>query len=87
MDGIEEKNMLGYNNLANCTRPNIAFYMNLLTRYSSTPTQRYQNGIKNILRYLRGTIDIGLFYVKLVKSKLFGYKDIGYLSNPHKVGS
>ncbi|KAL6328034.1 hypothetical protein AAG906_033301 [Vitis piasezkii] len=29
--------------LANCTRPNIAFSINLLARYSSTPTRRHWN--------------------------------------------
>ena len=27
--------------LANCTRPNIVFFVNLLTKYSSAPTQRH----------------------------------------------
>ena len=38
--------------LANCTRPDIAFSVNLLARYSSAPTRRHWNGIKHILRYL-----------------------------------
>ena len=37
---------------SNCTRLEIAFFVNLLARYSSTPTQRHWNGIKHILRYL-----------------------------------
>ena len=48
--------------LAQCTRPDIAFSVNLLARYSSEPTQRHWAGIKNIFRYLRGTVDLGLFY-------------------------
>ena len=48
--------------LANCTRPYIAFSVNLLARYNSTPTRRHWNGIKHILCYLRGTTDMGLFY-------------------------
>ena len=48
--------------LAQCTRPDISFSVNLLARYSSAPTQRHWNGIKNIFRYLKGTIDLGLFY-------------------------
>ena len=48
--------------LVNYTRPNIAFAVNLLVRYSSAPTQRHWNEIKHILRYLRGTTDLGLFY-------------------------
>ena len=38
--------------LANCIRPNIAFSINLLARYSFVPTRRHWNGIKHILRYL-----------------------------------
>ena len=70
--------------LANCTQPDIAFVVNLLARYSSAPTQRHWNGIKHILRYLRGTTDLGLFYPNGSKPQLVGYADAGYLSDPHK---
>ena len=53
--------------LANYTRPDIAFSINLLARYSSAPTKRHWNGIKHILRYLRGTSDMGLFYSKAME--------------------
>ena len=52
--------------LANCTRPYIAFSVNLLARYNSTPTRRHWNGIKHILCYLCGTNSIGLFYSRKV---------------------
>ena len=48
--------------LANGTRPDIAFAVNLLARFSAAPTKRHWNGIKQILRYLRGTEDLGLFF-------------------------
>ncbi|KAL0439224.1 UNVERIFIED_CONTAM: Secreted RxLR effector protein [Sesamum latifolium] len=69
--------------LANHTRPDITFAVNLLARYSSSPTRRNWNGIKHILRYLRGTMDMGLFYSKVSNSDLIGYADAGYLSYPH----
>ena len=50
--------------IANCTRPDIAFSVNLLARYNFAPTKRHWNGIKHILRYLRGTSDMGLYYSK-----------------------
>ncbi|KAL2235503.1 UNVERIFIED_CONTAM: Secreted RxLR effector protein [Sesamum indicum] len=73
--------------VANNTRPDIAFSVNLLARYSSTPTKRHWNGVKHVLRYLRGTSDMGLYFerhddVKTIK--LVGYSDAGYLSDPHK---
>lgn len=73
--------------LANNTRPDIAFSVNVLARYSSDPTRRHWNGIKHVLRYLCGTRDMGLFYQKNTKSKLVGYADAGYLSDPHKARS
>ena len=47
--------------LANCTRPDIAYAVNLLARYSSAPTRRHWNGIKHILRYLHETTDWDYF--------------------------
>ena len=70
--------------LANCTRPDIVFSVNLLSRYSSTPTRRHWKGIRHILRYLSGTPDMGLFYSNKSEEKLLRYGDAGYLSDPHK---
>ena len=73
--------------LATCTHPDIAFPVNLLARYSFAPTRRHLNGIKHILRYLKGTSNMGLFYSKESKQQLLGYADAGYLSDPHKAQS
>ncbi|XP_069150229.1 secreted RxLR effector protein 161-like [Solanum lycopersicum] len=73
--------------LANTTRPDIAFVVNLLARYSSVPTRRHWNGIKHILRYLKGTTDMGIFYSINCSPNLVGYADAGYLSDPHKARS
>ncbi len=73
--------------LANNTRPDIAFAVNLLARYSSTPTKRHWNGVKHILRYLSGTRDMGLYFQRpdgVQTTHLVGYSDAGYLSDPHK---
>ena len=73
--------------LANYTRPDIAFSVNLLARYCSAPTKRHWNGIKHVLRYLHGISDMGLFYSKAMEPQLLGYVDAGYLSDPHKARS
>ncbi|KAG7528484.1 GAG-pre-integrase domain [Arabidopsis suecica] len=69
--------------LASHTRPDICFAVNLLSRFSSCPTQRHWNGIKQLLRYLQGTVDLGLFYTNHNKEGLVGFADAGYLSDPH----
>jgi hypothetical protein len=50
--------------LANWTRPDIAFTVNLLARHSANPTRRHWAGVKTILRYLNGTQDLGLYFPK-----------------------
>ncbi|XP_070049820.1 secreted RxLR effector protein 161-like [Nicotiana tomentosiformis] len=62
----------------------IAFSVNLLARYNSSPTKRYWNMIKHILRYLKGTLDMSLFYANKGSANLIGYADACYLSDPHK---
>ena len=73
--------------LANCTRPDIAFAVNLLARHSANPTRRHWVGVKTILRYLKGTQDLGLFFPKNQSLNLVGYADAGYLSDPHHARS
>jgi hypothetical protein len=68
--------------LANNTRPNIAFVVNCLVRHSAAPTMRHWNDIKNILRYLYGTTDLGLFFIKNQDHSLIRYADADYLSDP-----
>jgi hypothetical protein len=68
--------------LANNTKYDIIFSVNVLARYSSDPTRRHWNRIKHVLRYHCG--NKGLFYQKITKSKLVGYIDARYLSDPHK---
>jgi hypothetical protein len=68
--------------LANQTRPDIAFSVNLLARHSAEPTIRHCNGIKCILCYLNGTRDLGLYYPTKSDLILTGYSDAGYLSDP-----
>ncbi|KAM0968089.1 hypothetical protein ACFX2J_016395 [Malus domestica] len=50
--------------LAQYTRPDIAFSVNLLARCSSIPTIHHWKGVKGVLRYLRGTTDMDLLYSK-----------------------
>ena len=69
--------------LANYTWPNISFAINLLARYSFSPTRIHWNGVKCILHYVKGTTGKGLFYSNVTKLDLISYADTTYLSNPH----
>ena len=70
--------------LANCTRSDISFTINLVARYSHDPTRQHWIGIQQIFQYLRGTKDIGLFFTNdSMQGQLTGYSDVGFLSDPH----
>jgi hypothetical protein len=73
--------------LANSTRPDIEFAVNLLAHHSTNPTRRHWIGIKPILRYLNGTQDFDLYFPKNQDLRLVGYADAGYLSDPHNARS
>jgi hypothetical protein len=47
---------------ANGTRPDIAFTINKLSKYSSNPDSTHLSALKHLLRYVRGTIDYALTY-------------------------
>ena len=73
--------------LANCTRPDIAFAVNLLARYSASLAKRKWVGVKTILRYLQGTIDLGLFFPKNHDLTMVDYADAGYRLYPYNAKS
>ncbi|KAF3653611.1 putative auxin-induced in root cultures protein 12-like [Capsicum annuum] len=66
--------------LVNATRSDIISSVNLLARYNFFPMRRHWNGLKHILRYLKGTIDMGLFYTNKVSPDLVGYVDAALLN-------
>ena len=55
------------------TRPGIFFAMNTLSQFLTYPRHVHMIGGKNILRYLKGTVDYGIKYDANQKINLEGY--------------
>ena len=47
-----------------CTRPNIANAVGVLSRFTSKPSRDHWLAIERVMRYLIGTKNFGLFYKK-----------------------
>jgi len=58
-----------------CTRPYILYGVGLANRFMETSTMTYFKALKRILRYIKGTIDFGLFYDYSNSFHLVGYSD------------
>ena len=50
------------NFIANWTRPDITFTVNKLCKFMSNPGPAHWQALKHLLRYLKGTRDVGLRY-------------------------
>jgi len=65
--------------LATCTRPDISFAFGRLSRYASAQTTEHLGAAKSLLRYLRGTADLGLSYG--VEGALTDYSDADFAAD------
>ena len=62
--------------VATATRPDIAAAVNILSKYMARPGKEHMEGVKRILRYVKGTINYGLCYnAKDDSCILAGYAD------------
>ncbi|CAL9223939.1 unnamed protein product [Arabidopsis halleri] len=66
--------------LTNCTRPDLAHAVNVLSRYTSNPGHKHWKGITRVLNYLRHTKSYGLHYGK-EPSILEGYSDANWIAD------
>ncbi|CAM8948212.1 unnamed protein product [Rhodiola kirilowii] len=62
------------------TRPDIAYAVGKLSRYTSNPSTHHWEAVMRVLKYLKGTMNQGLTYVGF-PSVLEGYTDASWITN------
>jgi hypothetical protein len=60
------------------SRPDVMFSVCMCARYQSSPRESHLKACKRILRYLKSTQDVGLWYPKESSFELIGYSDSDY---------
>ena len=66
------------------TRPDLLFSVGILSRFMKNFTQEHYNGVKCVLRYVKGTEDYILLYKKGdLKGELIGYSDSDFAGDCH----
>ena len=62
-----------------CTRQYVAYAISITSRYQVNPGEKHWVAVKNILKYLRRTIDMFLFYREVEKElSVSRYTDAGF---------
>ncbi|GJX88601.1 retrovirus-related pol polyprotein from transposon TNT 1-94 [Tanacetum coccineum] len=79
------RGMIGSLMYLTTTRPDIQFSTVLCARYQSNPEESHLIAVKRILRYLKGTPSIGLYYPKCSGFDLKGYSDYAGCNMDRKI--
>lgn len=57
------------------TRPDLSFSVGMASRFMEKPTMMHMKAVKQIMRYLKGTLRFGLVYTQGREELLVGYTD------------
>jgi hypothetical protein len=80
-DPSEYRHMVGALQYCTLTRPDISYSVNQLCQFLHSPTSTHLTAAKRVLRYLKGTLDYGLYYTKGTL-QLNGYCDSDWAGSP-----
>ncbi|XP_073122832.1 secreted RxLR effector protein 161-like [Henckelia pumila] len=78
VDATVYRGLIGSLLYLTANRPDIVFAVCLCARFQSNPKQSHFVAGKRILRYLKGTRNVGLWYAKHNSFNLVGYLDADY---------
>ena len=80
IDSTMYKGMIGSLLYLIASRPDIIYSVCLCDRFQSCPKESHLSVVKRILKYLKRTMDIGLWYPKSDNFELIGFSDADFAS-------
>ncbi|XP_022872692.1 uncharacterized protein LOC111391677 [Olea europaea var. sylvestris] len=63
------------------TRPDIAFSVGVCARFQADPKESHLSSVRRIIRYVSGTVDLGIFYSRNFNLDLASYSDADWAEN------
>jgi hypothetical protein len=79
VDQKEYRSMIGSLLYLTATRPDIQFSMCLCAHFQASPRTSHQQSVKRIFRYLRYTLELGLWYSVSTSLSLLGFSDADFV--------
>eukprot|EP00253_Pinus_taeda_P026080 PITA_26080 len=74
-DATKYRQLVGSLIYLTTTRPDISFAVGILSTFMQKPCERHWSAAKRVLRYLKGTQDLGIKYTQVDDFSLIGYSD------------
>ncbi|XP_074592467.1 secreted RxLR effector protein 161-like [Curcuma longa] len=78
VDSKTYRSMIGSLLYLTASRPDILFAVGMCARYQSCAKESHLTIVKRILRYIKGTLNVGLWYPRNQNFDLIGYTDSDY---------
>ncbi|GJW22157.1 retrotransposon protein, putative, ty1-copia subclass [Tanacetum coccineum] len=78
VDPTHYREMVGTLMYLTASRPDLTFVVCMCSRYQVKPTEKHLHALKKIFKYLRGTINRGLWYPKDIFIALTAYADVDH---------
>jgi hypothetical protein len=78
VDPTQFKQMVGSLMYLTATRSDLMFAVNLIARFMEHPVETHLMVAKRIMRYIRGTIELGIWYKKGKQAELIAYSVSDY---------
>ncbi|XP_016747466.1 secreted RxLR effector protein 161-like [Gossypium hirsutum] len=75
VDASKYRSLVGSLRYLTCTRPDISLSVGIVSRFMEESVYSYWKVLKRILRYIQGTVSLGLFSTNIEDYKLIGYSD------------
>ncbi|GJS43287.1 putative ribonuclease H-like domain-containing protein [Tanacetum coccineum] len=79
VDPSHYRGMIGILLYLTTSRPNLQFAICMCARYQARPTEKHLNAVKRIFRYIKGTVNQGLWYPKDSSIALIAFVDADHV--------
>ncbi|GJW90201.1 hypothetical protein Tco_0167754 [Tanacetum coccineum] len=79
VDPTHYRGMVGTLMYLTASRPDLTFVVCMCARYQAKPTEKHLHVVKRIFKYLRGTVNRGLWYPKDSSIALTAYADVDHV--------
>ena len=73
VDASRYRSLVGSLRYLTCTRLDLSLSVGIISRFMEEPIYSHWKALKRVLRYIHGTVSLGLFYSKAEDYKLVGY--------------